>query len=98
LRPVRYPAPGRITVQADLYQYLQGTLPDRGGPPQRLRQPDTVHRVDQVRVPDHGTRLVALQPPDEVPAHAHPTGGHFGHLGRRLLVAVLPDVTDAQPR
>src|SRR5690606_24330518 len=92
----RAPAPGR-PVQAHLHQYAQRAVAYLGGgAAERAGEPDAVHRMHQIGVARHRAALVALQAAHEVPAHCHPLAGHLGRLGRRLLVAVLPDVAYAQ--
>src|SRR5690606_31020758 len=89
--------PAGRPVQAHLHEHLQWPVALlRGGPAERGGEPDAVHRVDEVGVPRHRPALVALQATHEVPAHRHPRAGDLGRLGGRLLVAVLPDVLNAQ--
>jgi hypothetical protein len=85
---------GLGVVQGDLDQAARRAAQGDRGPRQRRRQPRPVDGVDDVGVRDDGARLVGLELPDEVPGEIEITA--VGGLGRRLLVAVLGDVGDAQ--
>ena len=85
---------GAGRVEADLEQHLHlGTALDRTG-----REPThelgAVNGLHDVGVPRDGGGLVALETTDVVPAQ--PEVGALGGLGLGLLVAVLPDVGDAE--
>ena len=95
-RSGRQPGPaGRLRrVEAHLHQAVEVASPLLGSTAQPAHQLGAVDGVHHVGVGRDGRRLVALQAADEVPPHVEV--GALGGLLDRLLVAVLPDVADAE--
>ncbi len=96
-------APGRVAVEADLHEHIEPrvTVPMQahglvGRAIEGDGQAHPVDRVHQVGVLDNRPALVSLQLSYEMPPDLCPGRGHLRRLRRRLLVAVLPYVADAQ--
>jgi hypothetical protein len=80
----------RVVGEVHLHEAVDGCVVG----PQRVDERRPVDRVDRRRVRAHLPRLLALQLPDEVPAHVDV--GELGGLLLRLLVPVLADVVHAE--
>ncbi len=83
-------------VQPDLDQAADEAACLPRAPAKRLDQPDPVHRVHHVGVPDDARGLIHLQLPDEMPPNRDSGRRARGGLRRRFLILVLADVDDSQ--
>ncbi len=85
---------GLLLVQRHLDEAAQRAPGADGGVRQPGDKPGPVHRVHDVGVPRDRASLVGLQPSDEMPGKGKI--GAFGGLRTSLLVAVLPDLGEAE--